>query len=93
MQSLNEYSTAGCSNWRLPTVDELLSLLTEVSLREQYCMAPLFDLCKKWLWSGDKRSFIAAWYVSVDLGFVGWQDMTCFNYVRAVCSLADRQAG
>ena len=25
--------------------------------------------------------------------FVGWQDMTCFNYVRAVCSLADRQAG
>jgi serine/threonine-protein kinase len=93
VQSLNEYSTAGCSKWRLPTVDELLSLLTEMSLREQYCMAPLFDRSKKWLWSGDKRSFIAAWYVSVDLGFVGWQDMTCYNYVRAVCSLADRQVG
>jgi serine/threonine-protein kinase len=93
VQSLNEYSTAGCSKWRLPTVDELLSLLTEMSLREQYCMAPLFDRSKKGLWSGDKRSFIAAGYVSVDLGFVGWQDMTCYNYVRAVCSLADRQVG
>lgn len=92
VQSLNACSAAGCSNWRLPTVDELLSLLTEVSLREQYCMAPLFDRSKKWLWSCDKRSFVAAWYVSVDLGFVGWQDMTCYNYVRAVCSPADRQA-
>jgi serine/threonine-protein kinase len=93
VQALNASSTAGCGNWRLPTVDELLSLLTEVSLREQYCMASLFERSKKWLWSVDKRSFIAAWYVSVDLGFVGWQDMTCFNYVRAVCSLADRKKG
>ena len=27
-----------------------------------------------------------AWFVSIDLGFVFWQDFTCHYYVRAVCS-------
>lgn len=86
VERLNDVRFAGRTGWRLPTVDELLSLLTEVSLLENYCIAPIFDRTKKWLWSVDKRSHTAAWYVSVDLGFVGWQDLTCYNYARAVCS-------
>ncbi len=89
IQMLNARKEAGRTTWRLPTMDELMSLLTEVKILEEYCIAPIFDRNKKWLWSVDKRSFMAAWYVSIDLGFVGWQDLTCYNYVRAVCSLAE----
>jgi len=73
--------------WRLPTVNELLSLLSEPLGDEALCIAPLFDQRQKWLWSCDRRSYTAAWYVSVDLGYASWQDLTCLFYVRAVRGL------
>ncbi len=41
----------------------------------------------RWLWSCDRRSAAASWYVSMDMGFVAWQDHSCCYYVRAVSSL------
>lgn len=61
--------------------------------RTDYCIAPLFDRRQKSLWTSDRRSRLAAWYVSVDLGFVAWQDITCFYHVRAVCSPMLRKKG
>lgn len=78
------------TTWRLPTVDELISLLTETPHGEEYCIEPVFDLQQKSLWSADRRSFTAAWYVSVDMGFVSWQDFSAFNYVRGVSSLSNQ---
>lgn len=83
---LNQNQFAGCNDWRLPTVDELASLVTRTPHQEDFCIEPVFDRTQKWLWSSDRRSFAAAWYVSIDLGFVSWQDFTCYYYVRAVCS-------
>ena len=87
VRGLNQARFAGQSGWRLPTVDELLSLITESPQSHNYCLAPPFDPGKKCLWSADRRSFTAAWFASIDLGFVFWQDFTCHYYVRAVCSL------
>ncbi|MGD8946763.1 MAG: hypothetical protein PVI62_08890, partial [Desulfobacterales bacterium] len=70
--------------WRLPTIDELISLLTETPHGEDYCIEHVFDLQQRSLWSADRRSFTAAWYVSLDMGFVSWQDFTAFHYVRGV---------
>jgi serine/threonine-protein kinase len=84
LEKLNSTAFAGFNDWRIPTVDELMSLLTEVPQAEDYCIEPLFDQTQKWLWSCDRRSFTAAWYVSVDLGFVAWQDFSAYFYVRAV---------
>lgn len=78
---------SGSTSWRLPTVDELLSLLAPVNELGDYCQPSPFDPSKRWLWSIDRRSFVAAWFVNMDTGFVGWQDFSCFYYVRAVCSL------
>jgi len=84
IQSLNSVQSAGFSSWRLPTVDELMSIVTRPSQGLDLCMEPVFDSSQKWLWSADKRSFMAAWYLSMDLGFVSWQDMTGYFYVKGV---------
>ncbi|QTA86130.1 protein kinase domain-containing protein [Desulfonema magnum] len=85
IDKLNKACFAGHDNWRLPTVDELMSLLTEPLRDRDFCVEPIFDNTQKWLWSADTRSYVAAWYVSVDMGFVAWQDFSAYYYVRAVC--------
>jgi serine/threonine-protein kinase len=84
VDTLNQQQYAGCSRWRLPTVDELMSLLTETPHGQDFCIAALFDPVQRTLWSCDRRSFTAAWYVSVNMGFVAWQDFSAYFYVRAV---------
>jgi serine/threonine-protein kinase len=86
VQQLNQKRFAGSANWRLPTISELMSLLTDVPRVGDLCIEPVFDQHERWLWSSDRRSFVAAWYVSVDMGYVCWQDFSCYYYVRAVCS-------
>jgi len=83
---LNAARFAGRTTWRLPTVAELLSLLSEAPYEDDLCIPPVFAQDRRWLWSCDRRSFVAAWYVSIDLGFVSWQDFSCPYFVRAVCS-------
>ena len=87
VESLNQQQYAGYHHWRLPTVNELMSLLTETPHGEDFCIAPIFDPCQRALWSCDRRSFTAAWYVSVDMGFVSWQDFSAYYYVRAVSDI------
>ncbi len=86
IENLNNQRFGGRSGWRLPTVNELLTLLKPKEEVGDYCGVPAFDEEKRWLWSADLRSYIAAWYVSMDMGFVAWQDFSCLYYVRAVCS-------
>jgi serine/threonine-protein kinase len=84
VESLNRCRFAGIDQWRLPTIEELLTLLTDDPQQEDFCIEPVFDRTQKWLWSCDRRSFTAAWYVSVEHGFAGWQDFTACYSVRAV---------
>jgi serine/threonine-protein kinase len=86
VEALNEKSFARRDNWRLPTINELMTLLTDVPRAGDLCIEPVFDQSERWLWSADRRSFVAAWYVSADMGYVSCQDFSCYYYVRAVCS-------
>lgn len=86
IESLNQEGFAGLHTWRLPTVDELVTLLSRRQEMNDYCVDPVFDQSRKWLWSCDRRSALAAWYVSMDMGFVAWQDRSCLYFVRAVCT-------
>jgi eukaryotic-like serine/threonine-protein kinase len=75
----------GFSGWRLPTVNELFTILKPAVHGAADCLDGAFDRNQKWLWSADRRSFVAAWYVDVELGFATWGDFSCRCYVRAVC--------
>jgi serine/threonine-protein kinase len=70
--------------WRLPTTPELMSLVSRTPHGEDFCVAPAFDPLQGVLWSADRRSFTAAWFVDVAMGYAGWQDFNARIYVRAV---------
>lgn len=82
---LNEAQYGGQHYWRFPTIDELISLLTPPGRAYEFCLEPVFSTEQKRLWSIDRRSYSAAYYVDTQLGFIGWQDMSAPYYVRAVC--------
>jgi serine/threonine-protein kinase len=87
VERLNQERFCDCGDWRLPTVAELLTLLNPPPRGRDYCLDPVFDSTQRHLWSCDRRSFIAAWYVSVDLAYVDWQDFSARFHVRAVRTL------
>lgn len=84
VDGLNAASHCGRQDWRLPTVDELVTLLTPVAQGRDFCVEPLFDTRQDRLWSADRRTFTSAWGADAELGFVAANDMTCRLYVRAV---------
>jgi serine/threonine-protein kinase len=90
VSQLNAQRFGGFKNWHLPTVDELITLLKPPSQGRDMCIQPLFDTTQRWIWSADRRSFIAAYFVNIELGYLGWQDFSAPFYVRAVCSQVDR---
>lgn len=81
-ERMNAERFGGIDAWGLPTVDELLTLLSSPSPGADFCQAPVFDTRQNWIWSADRRSPKAAWYVNVETGFVGSHDLTGYFYVR-----------
>lgn len=82
VESLNRARLGGREDWRLPTVNELASLLTDEKTWQ--AGAPPFHPRQRWLWSCDRHGKRDAWYVNTDMGYVEWQDIGCRNYVRGV---------
>lgn len=85
---LNEVGFSGIANWRLPTVNELLSLSGAISRAEKTAGRDAFLLDNgDWLWSCDRRSPKTSWFVNTRIGFTGWQHDTCLFSMRAVADL------
>ncbi len=78
-----DYAAEHGPGWRLPTVDELVSLLRTNLDPAQFCQRP-FDDRYLWIWTGDRRSYTSAWFVDVGGGAVLARDMTCHFHVRPV---------
>jgi len=83
IQKLNKDHFAGCTGWRLPTLEEAMSLMEPKKHGDLY-IDPVFDKTQRWIWTADNASAGVAWVV----GFYGGG---CYNsrlhlyvYVRAV---------
>lgn len=82
--ALSAQGLAGRSDWRLPTAEELATLLLPEPDLRSLCVAPAFSPAQRRLWSADAKSFTAGWYADMEHGFVWWQDATCGFSARCV---------
>jgi len=84
---LNKKDFAGYYDWRLPTLEEAMSLMEREKRRDLY-IDPVFDSKQSWIWTSDfYKGGSRAWVVSFGDGGCG--DYNFFNlgsYVRAVRS-------
>ncbi|MCK4391257.1 MAG: DUF1566 domain-containing protein [Desulfobacterales bacterium] len=87
IMDLNRKRFAEYTDWRVPTTEELMSLLEPEKSPNDLFINPVFDKKQSWCWSSDKRSSGAAWHVYFDDGKVYWYYLGSRSYyVRAVRS-------
>lgn len=86
INDLNSKRFAGFRDWRLPILEEAMSLMEPKKHGKLY-IDPVFDKMQDWIWTSDKKDASAAWVVYFNFGLcnasrVGYGSLS----VRAVRS-------
>ncbi len=85
LDELNKEGYAGYHDWRLPTLEEAVSLLEPEKQNDLY-INEVFDKEQSSIWTGDQYTPVIAWRVDFDSGSVSWGNYGNFggNYIRPV---------
>jgi len=80
---LNKQKFANHKDWRLPSLDEAMSLLEPRKNENDLYLDSDFDSAQSWVWTGEKPSDGAAWVVTFRTGYCYVPVDACY-FVRAV---------
>ena len=84
VQKLNREKFAGYPDWRLPTLEEAMSLMEPMKKNGDLYIDPTFDKNQRWIWTADKDAWGVAWPVSFSSGFCSYYVVFNTRFVRAV---------
>jgi len=83
IRELNEQKFASYKDWRLPTLDEAMSLLQPFKNDRDLYIDPEFDRGQPWIWTDEETDAGVAWVVTFRSGTCYVPVDTCY-FVRAV---------
>jgi hypothetical protein len=83
IRELNRQHFAKYTDWRLPTLDEAMSLLEPYKNDNGLYIDPEFDRAQPWIWTGEKTSADMAWVVTFQTGCC-YVPIDTHYFVRAV---------
>ena len=84
LDNLNNEQFAGYSDWRLPTLDESVSLLEQARMHGDLYINPVFNKNQSLVWTSDLKSSRIAWVVHFSSGSCSLSNFLDTLYVRAV---------
>jgi Protein kinase domain/Protein of unknown function (DUF1566) len=90
VRQLNERGEGGHGDWRLPTCEELRTVLSPSSACCEVTASALFDPSVHWLWSCDPSTKKQAWSVDVIEGFFERLDR---DGTASVCAVRSSSGG
>ena len=82
--NLNKSKFAGFDDWRLPTLEEAMSLMEPQTKNKDLYIDLVFSKTQRWIWTGDLVSASAAWIVDFGFGYCNADGLGGYYYVRAV---------
>lgn len=85
IRDLNTQCFAGFDNWRLPTLEEVMSLMEPEKKSGDLYIAPEFDRNQPYIWTADKESAGVVWVASFFFGIsILAREQDGYVFVRAV---------